>query len=334
MKIVLRALLVLIALPALAAVAGVILAPTVLHPFHRRLTAEQIRKSDEVFAGLGAVREEFGVRAPDGADLHGWKVRAARPNSSWVLLLHGRSHNRFVMLSHAEFLLAAGYNVLMMDARDHGESGGTMSTYGYLEKRDATAIVDRLESSEDVKHLFALGESMGAAVSLQSAAAEPRIEAVVAEGAFKNLREVTYDYAGLQESATLGKTLFRPAADVSRRIVEKQVGFMFESVSPEDAVAARAFPVLLICGASDRKIPCRHGEAIYRRAAGRKELWRVPDTGHGKAINTHGPEFQKRVLTFFEEAGKSNARKDVLTNLQSSNKAGEGPFPATSRRAP
>ncbi len=333
MKIVFRALLILIVLPALAAVAGVILVPTVLHPFHRTLTAEQIRKSDEVFARVGAAREEFRVQAPGGVELHGWKVRAARPSGSWVLLLHGRSHNRFVMLPHAEFLLAAGYSVLMMDARDHGESSGTMATYGYLEKRDATAIVDELESSEKVQHLFALGESMGAAVSLQSAAAEPRIEAVVAEGAFRNLREVTYDYAGLQESATLGKTLFRPAADISRWIVEKQVGFRFESVSPENAVAARAFPVLLICGASDRKIPCRHGEAIYRRAAGRKELWRVPDTGHEKAINTHGPEFQERVLRFFENAEKGNPGKDVLTNLHSLQEAGESSFPATSRRA-
>src|SRR5262249_39068068 len=146
-------------------------------------------------------------------------------SGNWVLLLHGRSRNRSVMLPYAEFLLGAGYNVLIMDARDHGDSGGALATYGYLEKRDETAIVNALELSENVKHLFALGESMGAAVSLQAAAADPRIEAVVAEGAFRNLREATYDYAGLQESEWLGKTLFRPAAEVSRWIVERRYGF-------------------------------------------------------------------------------------------------------------
>jgi dipeptidyl aminopeptidase/acylaminoacyl peptidase len=153
-KFILRILLTIVALPILAAVAGLILAPTVLHPFRRILTAEQVRKADEVFTRVGAMREEFAVRAPDGALLRGWKVRAARPNGSWVLLLHGRSHNRFVMLPHAEFLLSAGYNVVMMDARRHGESGGAASTYGYLEKRDETAVVDTLESSENVKHLL------------------------------------------------------------------------------------------------------------------------------------------------------------------------------------
>jgi uncharacterized protein len=305
MKVARNALLAILGLPVLAAAVGVVLAPTVLRPFRRKLSAEQVRKADEVFTRVGATREELAVRAPDGALLRGWKVRAARPYGSWVLLLHGRSHNRFVMLPHAEFLLAAGYNVVMMDARAHGESGGAASTYGYLEKRDETAVIDALESSENMKHLFALGESMGAAVSLQSAAVEPRIEAVVAEGAFRNLREVTYDYAGLQQSEFLGKTLFRPAADVSRWIAQKQGGFSFAEISPEKAVAARSFPVLLICGLSDGKIPCRHAEAIFRAAAGRKELWEVRATGHEKAIQAHSAEFRERLLKFFAEAQRS-----------------------------
>jgi len=342
-----RILLVILGLPALSAVAGLVLAATVLHPIHRGISAEQVREADAVFGRVGATREEFAVRAPDGVILRGWKVRAAGLRESegsgagtavvsvlgggaaigarslrfvpdwrrgtpvgmtnkegeWVLLLHGRSHNRMAMMAHAEFLLEAGYNVVMMDARRHGESGGNISTYGYLEARDETAIVDALEDSEQVNHLFALGESMGAAVSLQAAATEPRIEAVVAEGAFRNLREVTYDYAGLQESETLGKTVFRTAAEVSRLIAEREGGFQFETISPEKAVAKREFAVLLICGKSDRKIPCRHSEAIFGSAVGRKELWMVPDTGHEKAIETHEAEFRERVLRLFAEAG-------------------------------
>src|SRR5262245_12191978 len=108
MRIVRKILLVVVALPVLAAVAGVLLAPTVLHPFRRKLTQEQIRQAGQEFSRLAATPEDFAVRAPDGAVLRGWKVRAARPNGNWVLLLHGRSHNRFVMLPQAEFLLAAG----------------------------------------------------------------------------------------------------------------------------------------------------------------------------------------------------------------------------------
>jgi Serine aminopeptidase, S33 len=177
----------LIAMPLLSAVAGLLLGPTVLHPFRRRLTVRQIAQADQAFQGLNAIRE-------DGILLGGWKVRASHPNGDWVLLLHGRSHNRSVMLPYAEFLLAARYSVVMMDARAHGNSGGSLSTYGQIEIFDTRAIVKNLATTEKVDHLFVIGESMGAAVSLQSAAFVPQIEGVVAEGAFRNLREVKPDH--------------------------------------------------------------------------------------------------------------------------------------------
>jgi pimeloyl-ACP methyl ester carboxylesterase len=289
----------LLALPVLSAVAGVVLGPLVLHPIHHELTARQIARADQTFSRVGATREDFVVRAPDGIILRGWKVSAAHPNGDWVLLLHGRSHNRSGMVGPAEFLLAAGYSVVMMDARAHGDSGGAMATYGYLERYDSRAIVDALESSDKPRHIFALGESMGAAVALQSAAVEPRIEAVVAEGAFRNLREVTYDYAGLQQSVLLGKTLFRPAAMVADYEAEREGGFRLADVSPEKSVASRGFPILLIYGLRDRKIPLRHSEAIFLSAIGPKDLWLVPGAGHTRALATAPSEFQRRVLAFF-----------------------------------
>ena len=140
---------------------------------------------------------------------------------------------------------------------------------------------------------------MGAAVALQSAAIDPRIEGVVAEGAFRNLHEVMFDYAGLRLSAFLGKTLFRPAAIMAVHEAEHQGGFRFDEVSPEAAVAIRRFSVLLISGLRDHNIPRRHAEAIYLAAAGPKELWLVPGARHQKALQTAPTEFQQRVLRFF-----------------------------------
>src|SRR6202035_1738830 len=137
---------------------------------------------------------------------------------------------------------------VMMDSRAHGRSGGDMATYGWKERYDTVSIANELYASEKVRHLFALGVSMGGAIALQSAAVEPRIEGVVAEDPFADLREVSYDYAGLFLSPLLGKTLFRPAIIVGMREVAKAGDFQPDDVSPEKAVAARPFPILLICG--------------------------------------------------------------------------------------
>ena len=156
-----------------------------------------------------------------------------------------------------------GYNVVMMDARAHGESGGTTATYGWKERYDTKAIAMALYSSETVRLLGALGVSMGGAIALQSAAVEPRIEGVVAEDPFANLREVSYDYVGLGLSPLLGRTLFRPATMLAMHEMAKAGGFRPDDVSPEKAVTARSFPTLLICGTCDRRIPCRHA-IIYQ----------------------------------------------------------------------
>jgi len=212
----------------------------------------------------------------------------------------------------------------MMDARSHGASGGPIATYGWLERTDTRAIIDALLASEIDRyvsvqmsdplhlpgfkpsapasfHIFALGESMGAGIVLQSAAADPRIEAVVAEASFANMREASYDYAGLRKYPWLGKTLLAPFSWTLLYRGEKLAGFPVAEVSPVKAAASRAFPVLLICDEKDEALPCRHSEMIYAAARGPKQLWIVPGAFHTAAYGFFPEEFRRRVLSFFAE---------------------------------
>src|SRR5258708_29606540 len=196
----------------------------------------------------GATKADFTVRASDGVIFRGCKVRTHAPSGTWVLHFHGIADNRTGNSGHGEFSLRHGYSVVMMDARAQGESGGDMATFGWKERYDTVAITDALYASEKVSHLYALGVSLGAAIALQSAAVEPRIEAVSAEDPFANLREVSYAYAGLHARAWLGKTLFRPAPMMALHSEEKERGFKREHSSPQKAVAERPLPVLSLCG--------------------------------------------------------------------------------------
>lgn len=285
----------------LAWAAGYALAAGALHPQRMALSPDSVARADEVFARIGAARTDFAVRPADRALLSGWKVRPARRNGDWVLLFHGVADNRMGEMSYAELLLQRGYSVLMMDARGQGASEGSMVTFGWKERNDTRAVVDELLMSESPHCLFLLGESMGAAVALQSAGIETRVDGVVAESSFRNSREVMYDYAGLHWSPLLGKTLFRPAPMAAMPRMEKEGGFRAGDVSPERAGALRAFPVLLICDGSDKTIPCRHSEAIYTAATGPRTLWEVPGADHTGAFGASPLEFQRRVTTFFEE---------------------------------
>lgn len=286
---------------ALAAFAKNAIGDGILHPARLLLTPERMAWVSSMLQHTGATKEDFTVRASDGVILRGWKVRPPAPSGNWVLLFHGIADNRTGDSGHAEFLLRHGYSVVMMDARAQGESGGEMVTFGFKERYDTVAITDALYASEKVSHLCALGISMGAAIALQSAAVEPRIEAVSAEDPFANLREVSYDYAGLHAGAWLGKSLFRPASMIAMHSVEKEGGFKAEDVSPEKAVGERPFPVLLICGTRDHTIPCRHAERIYKTARGPKELWTVPGAEHASALGRAPREYEARVVKLFQK---------------------------------
>jgi pimeloyl-ACP methyl ester carboxylesterase len=286
----------------LSGVIGYWIGPGVLHPVQFNPGRSNPQRDAEMAAMLsrtGATKEDFEVRAPDGIALEGWKVRARESNGQWILVLHGVSDNRTGNIGRAEFLLRNGYNVVVMDSRAHGKSGGTMATYGWLERHDTAAIVDALTASEHVNHVGALGVSMGAAISLQAAAIDTRIVAVVAEDPFADLREVTYDYGGLDITPILGRTLFRPASIVALHEMARVGGFSPDDVSPEQAVASRPFAVLIICGTRDHRIPCRHAERVYNAATGPKELWVVDGAGHAAALGHAPQEYESRTIAFF-----------------------------------
>src|SRR5215470_19761692 len=192
------ALILLLFPPLVAAVAGWLVAPWYLKPIRRELKTDLIQEADTSFTVTHSQRANFDVRAPDGVTLHGWKVTPPSTNGNWVLLFHGVADNRVGVIGQSEFLLRAGYSVVMMDARAHGASEGPTATYGWLERNDTRAVIDALYSDFEQRcaaiqwhgiggpvcapnHIFALGESMGAGIALQSAAADPGIEAVVAE---------------------------------------------------------------------------------------------------------------------------------------------------------
>ena len=309
-------LILLLLPPLLAAVAGWLVAPWYLHPIRRELTPDLIREADASFALTHSSRQDFDVRAADGIHLRGWTVTPPNANGSWVFLFHGVADNRVGVIGQSEFLLRAGYSVIMMDARSHGASEGSIATYGWLERNDTKAIIDALDSAFEQgcaasqwqgvfgpvcapNHIYALGESMGAGIALQSAAMDPRIDAVVAEASFANLGEAASDYAGLRKYPWLGKTLLRPFSWTLLYRGERLTGFPLAEISPMKAVASRAFPVLLICDEKDEALPCRHTQMIYDAARGPKQLWVVPGAYHTAALGFYPEEFQRRVLSFF-----------------------------------
>lgn len=71
-------------------------------------------------------------------------------------------------------------------------------------------------------------------------------------------------------------------------------------------LATRPFPVLLVCGARDHNVPCRHSKRLFEAATGPKQLWVVRGAGHAAALGKAPAEFERRVLGFFRAISSAN----------------------------
>ncbi len=186
-----------------------------------------------------------------------------------------------------------------------------MATYGWLERNDTRAIVDALEgdrtSAAPVCAWRIDGCGHRAAIrrpsSLASKRSWPKLR-------FANLREASYDYAGLRRYPWLGKTLFAPGTWTMIYRAESLANLPPSEVSPEKAVAARAFPVLLICDAADVALPCRHTQSIYGAARGPKQMWIVPGAFHTAALGYAPVEFRQSCAGVLRFRARRPLRKE------------------------
>jgi pimeloyl-ACP methyl ester carboxylesterase len=214
------------------------------------------------------------------------------------------------MTGYARLLAAHGYSVLLPDARAQGASGGSLATYGLLERNDIRQWFDFLSAQDHPRCIFGLGESMGAAQLLQSLEAGTHFCAVVAESSFSNFHEIAYDrmgqpfHLGPFVGPWFGRTFFRPLVEVAFLRASWKYGLNLQQVSPEDAVATTQVPVFLIHGQIDGNIPVRHSRLIHGRNS-KTVLWEVPEADHCGAISTAPQEFEQRVLAWFADHSRT-----------------------------
>jgi dipeptidyl aminopeptidase/acylaminoacyl peptidase len=235
--------------------------------------------------------------APGGAALDGWLFTPRAPNGSAVILLHGVGDTREGMVGHAVFLLDAGYTILLPDSRGHGASGGGIVTYGIRESADVHAWVDWLLRQRPVEHLYGLGESLGAAILLQSLPREPRFRAVVADCPFDTFEDVAY--YRLERASGLGRWAAGPVIGIGFFYTRAVYGVDLRQASPAAAILTTKTPVLLIHGTADSNIPPRQSEILHALNPQSTTLWLLPGAPHVGALSRSPQEYERRVIEWF-----------------------------------
>lgn len=236
--------------------------------------------------------EEVTLRTSDGLALAGWYVPSR--NGAAVVVVHGGGGTRNGSESHARMLAAAGYGVLLYDARGNGESEGDHDAMGWTWREDVDAAVAYLHGRPDVhRGIGALGLSTGAEAVLDAAAGDETIAAVVADGAIaRNLAE-TRQLEGLEEAQAL------PYYGLVFATLRLITGAPQPPPLQEQIPRIAPRPVLLISAGTAAE---RTMNRAYRRAAPKAVLWELPAVGHTQAIHERPGAYRQRVVGWFDRA--------------------------------
>lgn len=254
-------------------------------------------------AELGLAYEPVEFESTDGITLRGWFLPAGE-SAHTIIFMHGYRSNRLQpgvpALELARSVIEAGFNVLMFDLRNSGESEGSVTTLGYHEVKDVYGAVRWLKSEQAARaeRLGAIGFSMGAVTAIMAAANEPAIEAVVADSGFSDLRS----YLEAHMPLWTGLPDF-PFTWAIMTMLPPLIDLDVDAVSPRSVMPRLEQPVLIIHADRDETIPASEAEILA--AAGRPdrtELWIVPAAGHLAARQANPAAYDARIIQFFRDA--------------------------------
>jgi pimeloyl-ACP methyl ester carboxylesterase len=242
----------------------------------------------------------------EGISLAGWYLSAEsngfQPLGQTLLFSHGYSQNRLEphlpALSLAAKLLASGFDILMFDFRNAGESSEALTTIGLREQQDLRGAIDFVAATRPEQQLGLIGFSMGAATSLIVGGEDERIRAIVADSPFYSLLE--YLEENLPQWTGLPRYPFNWFILTLSPIF---LGANPRDVKPYAAVKRAKKPILFIHGTGDETVPASNSERLRELAQDDKsDLWLVPGAGHVRSYAKLPEEYGQQVTAFLGKA--------------------------------
>jgi dipeptidyl aminopeptidase/acylaminoacyl peptidase len=240
-----------------------------------------------------------------GITLSGWYIPAQGPRT--VLVVHGLGaagaadcKRQPRALLPAGMLHGAGFNVLMIDLRQHGDStvDDGMWAGGTKEYHDVLAAWDWLQTQKRIapEHIGIYAYSGGTASTIYAMGNEPRVAAAWLDSPFADLRQAVND---------------RLWHDGYPLILLPGGLFMAQALHNDNLISMS--PIAEVPKISSRPLFITHGDAdttlsvsyTYTLADAlhlpKDRLWIVPGVDHVRAVFAFTQEYDHKLTTFFSQ---------------------------------
>jgi alpha-beta hydrolase superfamily lysophospholipase len=214
-----------------------------------------------------------------------------------IILLHGIRANKEHFIALSSKLAKHGYNSIALDLRAHGRSEGTHCTFGVKERNDIVALITMLENKEDIYDNIGIwGQSLGAAIALQTMEVDKRIQFGIIESTFSDFTNITNDYfnyhIGFSIPLFTNYLVYRAG---------KIADFDPNEAKPIKSCEHIEQPILMVHGTKDQRINIQYGKANYSMLKSPdKEFIEIENANHLNVWEKGGNEYFNKVISFID----------------------------------
>lgn len=241
--------------------------------------------------------EKICIKSFDNLKLHGTLLKSGN-NKNCVICFHGytsKGLNDYGAMS--KFYHEQNFNVLMPDARNHGDSEGKYTGFGVLDRYDVLKWIEyAIERFGKDVNIFLHGVSMGGATVLMASGLDlsKNVKAIISDCAFTSAYDI-FSYI-LKRDYHIPKF---PIMNITELITKIKAGYGYKDVSTLDEVAKTKVPILFIHGDIDDFVPVWMSEKNYEACNSEKELLLIKGADHAEAY-------------YIDKAAYENALKKMI----------------------
>lgn len=237
--------------------------------------------------------------------------------SDKTVMIHGGfrgNWNNGIVTEEYNDFYKAGYNLLFVDSRATGNSGGDYVTYGQYESDDVLYWINQEVRERPSQKILLYGGSMGAATMMSVLAKDipVNVKGIIENCGFASIDEqlrFTYSQTVVPALPPAIKNQLDIIGDQEHEDLFmgllKQYYFVQEMhLDPTAALPtigmSGSLPKLIIHGTADDVVPVSNAQKLYELAGGYKDLLLVEGAGHGKAQEVDHAAYTKHVTDFLK----------------------------------
>jgi alpha-beta hydrolase superfamily lysophospholipase len=241
---------------------------------------------------------ELRLATTDGEDIGAWYV-AGDSQKPTVLLIHGNGGQRKACWPQAEMLSNAGYPVMLISCRAHGDSSGQTNDFGWSAKQDVIAAVKWVAAKNPRPRIVVWGASLGSAAAIFAAAElDQSVSGYILECPYQDLETAVWHRLEHYLPPVLDGVAY-----LGMRLAAGVILPQIEQISPLNHIETipHQVPILILAGGMDERARPDEARALHSRVSSHCQLEIIEQGDHLQLQRAAPQEYQNLALKFLDQ---------------------------------